>query len=207
MYDVVEAARLVQVSPDKIVRWSTSTTRRPALVPPSLEGMFSFHDLISLLVVAKLAERGVSSTTIASGIEALSRQLHTERPLAREELRDNLATVGRQFFARDSSVSEWIDVGKGRQGAFQEVIEPALRQIEYGSDHLASIWRPARRVWLNPKVQAGASCVDHTRIPTATIMQIVDSGDHPADVAADYDLELEDVMAALDYERGLRQAA
>jgi uncharacterized protein (DUF433 family) len=38
-------------------------------------------------------------------------------------------------------------------------------------------------------------------------MQIVDSGDHPADVAADYDLELEDVMAALDYERGLRQVA
>lgn len=207
MYDVVEAARLVGVSPDKLVRWSTPTTQRSALVHPSLDGLFSFHDLISLLVVAQLAKRGVTPKTIANGITALGEMLGTDRPLAREELRDNLATVGRQFFARASSEAEWVDVGKGKQGAFQAIIEPALRQIEYGDDHLAAIWRPANGVWLNPRVQAGASCVENTRIPTETISHLVEKGDSPADVAGDYDLDIDDVMAALAYERDLREAA
>jgi uncharacterized protein (DUF433 family) len=49
--------------------------------------------------------------------------------------------------------------------------------------------------------------VENTRIPTETILQLVEKGDSPSDVAGDYDLDIDDVMAALTYERDLREAA
>jgi uncharacterized protein (DUF433 family) len=207
MYDTVEAACLVGVSPARLLTWSRETSSHAALVVPSLNGMYSFHELVSLYLVAQLVRRGVRLAEIAQGIRTLSAQLETETPLAHEALAD-LATAGRAFMARAAGDGEeWVDVGLGGQRAFQSVIEPSLRQIEYGADHLARIWRPRERIALNPEVQAGAACVQGTRITTATIMRIVAAGDDVEDVAEDYDLEVEDVVAALEFEQGLRAAA
>ena len=203
MYDVVEAAHLVQAAPARLVRWASPTKSRKALVSPSLGTLYSFHDLISLLVVRELTNRKVRLDTIADGIQTLARELQTDHPLAHRDL----ATVGQSFFARLIGETEWLDVGKGGQPAFATLILPDLRRIDYGPDSLASIWRPVDRVWLNPRVQAGASCIDQTRIPTATIFQIIEKGDDPRDVAGDYDLPLNDVKAAYEFERSLEQAA
>lgn len=203
MYDVVEAAHLVRAAPSSLVRWASPTRKRKALVDPSLGILYSFHDLISLLVVRELASRGLSLNTISAGIETLKRQLETPTPLAHREF----ATVGTSFFAKSIKRDEWLDVGRGGQSAFEEMVMQDLRRIEYGPDLLAAIWRPVDRVWVNPRVQAGASCIDHTRIPTATIFQAVAKGDAPEDVAGDYDLDLADVTAALEFEQDLLEAA
>lgn len=203
MYDVVEAARLVRVSPNTIVDWAYPKRNRPALVEPSLKNLYSFLDLISLHIVATLSKRDVRLKEIAIGVQSLRVELGTEWPLAHREL----ATVGRAFFAQGLTKQEWVDVGKGGQLALQELVEPEIRKIEYGPDYLATIWRPQDRIWLNPRVQAGASCIDSTRIPTSTIWSIVESGDHPLDVASDYDLQVEDVMAALEFEKSLSKVA
>lgn len=203
MYDVVEAARLADASPSQVVRWGQSTSRRGPVIAPSLDGLYSFHDLISLRVVVQLVSRRLRLEVIAAGVADLVQRLQTERPLAHEEVK--LGTVGAAFFAHASG--EWIDVGKGGQAAFQELVLPAVKGVEYGVDHLAELWRPVHRVWLNPRVQAGASCIDHTRIPTATIHGLIQRGEHPLDIAGDYDLALDDVMAAEQFEQGLRRAA
>ena len=67
-------------------------------------------------------------------------------------------------------------MGRGGQGSFPEVIEELLSPIEFGSDLHASIWRPAEGVWLNPKIQAGAPCVDGTRVPTRAIADLEAAG-------------------------------
>lgn len=204
MYDVVEAARLVRVSPSSVATWAQKTTRREGLVTPSLQGgLYSFHDLISLRVVAELARRRVPLRTIDSAIQDLRRRLETDRPFAHKNLR--LATVGSAIFAEFRQ--EWIDVGKGGQAAFQSIILAALKGVEYGDDMMANLWRPRERVWLNPRVQAGASCIDRRRVPTALVHSIVNSGDHPLDVAADYDLSLDEVTAAVAFEDSLKAAA
>lgn len=84
---------------------------------------------------------------------------------------------------------------------------PELQRIEYGPDELASVWRPRDRIWVNPRVQAGAACIDQTRIPTATVYGIVQGGDDIEDVASDYDIDVEDVRTAHVFERDLRRAA
>lgn len=206
MYDVVEAARLIRATPATVQRWGQTKRTRGALVEPSLDGLYSFHDLISLVVVAQLArERHLPLPVIANGIRTLEQDLQTPRPLAHVEVRDNLATVGRAFFARRGG--EWRDIGKGGQGAFQDMLVTDLRRVEYGDDKLAAIWRPRDGVWLNPRVQAGAACLDNTRIPTATVVQIINSGDTVYDVAGDYDLDLDEVIAAVEFEKELVMAA
>lgn len=204
MYDTVEAARLVGATPRRVATWAKSTTLRDELITPSLKGgLYSFHDLISLRVVAELVRRDVALRTINDAIRDLTLRLETDRPFAHKDLR--LATVGSAVFAEFAQ--EWIDVSKGGQAAFQSIIMVALRGVEYGDDMMANLWRPRNRVWLNPQVQAGASCVDHRRVPTALIYSIVQSGDHPLDVAGDYDLKLNEVKAAVAFEESLSAAA
>jgi uncharacterized protein (DUF433 family) len=151
--------------------------------------MYSFHDLIALYVIAQLHKRGVSLKAMGQGMADLSRALETDRPFAHCGFRDGAATFRFPTPA-----------GSG-------MVRDVLRDVEYGPDQLASVWRPARKVWISPRVQAGAACVEGTRIPTTLIFEIVRAGDHPVDVAADYDLDLEEVIAAHDYEDGLRSVA
>jgi uncharacterized protein (DUF433 family) len=198
IYDPTEVARLVRVHPDTITRW---TTGKRALVAPSFDGFFDFEDLVSLLVVAQLWRRHVPTDEIRRGIEGLAQELGVERPLAHEEAPERLATVGKAFFA---NVGEWADVGKGFQLAFMPMIAPVLKPLEYGNDGMANLWRPLNQVTAAPAVQAGTPCVEGTRIPTATIDGLVRVDEEIDDIAFDFDIEVEQIKAALAFEEALR---
>ena len=79
--------------------------------------------------------------------------------------------------------------------------------ITFDESSMAKIWRPYPCVWINPEVQAGAPCVDGTRIPTAQIAGLIgidNLADEDIDkVCDDYRITSEQVEAALDYEFSL----
>jgi uncharacterized protein (DUF433 family) len=171
------------------------------LIEPSHGDLFTFVDLVSLLVMSELYKRGVSTDDLRAGGAFLVRELQTERPFAHE----TLATVGSEFYARldAGGVGAWYNAGRGGQGAFESIILPVLRPIEYGSDSMASLWRPHDRVWINPKVQAGTPCVDATRIPTAALADMASAEDDLEDLADDYEIDIADIRAAIGYEKEL----
>jgi len=190
IYDLVEAAHVLRRNPETIARW----IRGPQPLHSAGDTRFlSFLDLISLHVISELVSRGVPKKEIRSGSDYLSEALSTDYPFAHEDL----ATAGVAFFGK---VGDWVDVGKRGQGAFEIVVRDLLRPIEYGSDHLATIWRPESGVWVNPAVQAGAACVDGTRVPTRVIADLVKADEDPEDIADDLHLEAWQVEAALEYE-------
>lgn len=191
IYDLIETARLVHRDPETIARW---TRGKEPLYPVANTRLLSFLDVISLLVVSELVERKVPKREIRNGAQYLAETLETRYPFAHEEL----ATAGAAFFGK---VDAWVDVGKGGQGAFEPVIRDLLRPIEYGSDRLAAIWRPRSGVWVNPAVQAGAACVDGTRVPTRIIAELVEANEDLEDIAEDLHLEVSAVEAALAFER------
>jgi uncharacterized protein (DUF433 family) len=193
LYDLAELARLSQLHPDVVRRWSRPHGHLPAIVTPSLDPYFSFVDLITVHVAAELRLRNVSDDDIRRGVQLLSSDLGTDRPLAHRRL----ATVGRSFFA---DLGEWVDAGKGGQGAFLDFIKPVLKPIEYDPEEIARLWRPRPRVWLNPLVQTGAPCIDGKRLPTRTLADMVDAGDDPNDVAEDFEVSVHDVEAAVRFE-------
>ena len=190
IYDIAEAARIVRRHPDTVARWTRGTD---PLHHVKDDRIFSFLDLISLWVISELIRRGVPRREIRAGAEYVTEHLDTNYPFAHR----GLATVGGGFFG---DFKEWVDVGKRGQGTFQNVIEELLNPIEFGPDFHASIWRPAKGVWLNPRVQAGAPCVDGTRVPTKVIADLEAGGDHIKDIADDLNLDITQVHAAMQYE-------
>lgn len=198
IYDPTETARLLRVHPETLARWTTGM--RP-LVEPAFERFFDFEDLISLLVVAELWRRRVPTREIRGGVEALASELKVARPLAHIDAPRRLATVGKAFFA---NIGEWADAGKGFQLAFQPMIEPVLRPLEYDRHGMARLWRPLPLVSATPLVQAGTPCLEGTRVPTSTVGGLVHAGENVDDLAFDLDLGIEQIEAALRFEAALR---
>ncbi len=203
MYDVVEAARLVRMSPGTIESWVRPTKTRPALIEPELGDYFSFLDLVSLLVVAELRRRGVKPNDIARGVQYLGQEMGLERPLAHRDF----ATVGAAFWGRRWTDDLWVDVGRGGQMGLLGTFEQSLQPIEFDAQDMAALWRPIDRIWVNPEVQAGSPCIDRTRFETRQVLELVDGGTDPADIAWQFLLEYDDVLTARDWERSLTRAA
>ncbi|WP_420612099.1 DUF433 domain-containing protein [Candidatus Spongiisocius sp.] len=191
IYDVAEVARIVRRHPDTVARW---TRGADPLHHVESDRIISFLDVISLWVISELVMRGVPKREIRVGGEYVAEHVGTNYPFAHQ----SLATVGAGFFGK---FREWVDLGKGGQRSFPEVIEELLSPIEFGPDLHASVWRPAEGVWLNPKVQAGTPCVDGTRVPTRAIADLEAAGDHIEDIADDLSLDIGQVRAAVQYER------
>ena len=201
IYDIAEMARLLRKTRGRVEGWTRSRSGKPPLLTGELAGLFSFWDLISLRVIAELIDRGVPRDAIATGAEHLARSLGTDRPFAHEKL----ATVRAGFFA--DITDGWEDAGLGSQLAFQSTIEPLFEPITFNEESMAMIWRPCQYVWINPEVQAGAPCVDGTRIPTSQIAGLLDLNnlvDEDIDmVCDDYRITVKQIEAALDYELNL----
>lgn len=202
IYDVAEVARLIRCGRRRVESWTRSRARFPPLLTAELHGLFSFWDLVSVRVIAELVDRRVSRQHIAEGAKHLAKELGTDRPFAHE----HLATVGSGFFAEIGGA--WVDAGLGGQQAFTNMIEPLLRPIAFNEAHMAAIWRPTTGVWINPAVQAGAPCVDGTRVPTGLVAGLVATGDDDPEaeierVCDDYQLSATQVQQAVDFEMEL----
>jgi len=191
IYDVVEVARLVGRDPETIQRWTSG--QAPLHLVETMP-VYVFLDVISLWVVSELLKKNVAKSEIRSGAEYLGTHLKTAYPYAHKAL----ATAGAAVF---SELGDWVDVGKRGQLPFKEAIKEYLSPLQYGRDGLAAIWRPMQGVWVNPGVQAGAPCIDGTRIPTETLAALVAANEDPEDLAADFGLDLGQVNAALEFEQ------
>ncbi len=190
IYDLVEAARMIRRDPYTVARWTQG--EHPLHVVPN-SPRFTFLDVISLYVISELRRRNVSMEDIRKGGEYLAEKRHIPYPFAHQQL----ATAGRAFLG---NVGEWRDVGKRGQGTFEIIIQDVLRPIEFGSDELAAVWRPAEGVWVNPLIQAGAPCIDGTRVPTRLISDLAAVGERLSDISEDLALDISQLKAAVDYE-------
>ncbi len=199
IYDIAKAACLLHSTHLRIENWTRTGARKPPILTPELEGLFSFWDLMSLRVMAKLIDKGVKRDHIITGAEHLAQALGTNRPFAHK----SLAAAGTGFFTSIYQTVGWEDIRQGGQLVFQEVVSPLLEPITFDDSDMAAIWRPHLHVWINPEVQAGEPCIDGTRVPTGLIAALISTDDDIAEVTDDYRLSEEQVRAALDFEYSL----
>ena len=202
VYDAHEVGHLLAQHVDAIVRWSVPDRQGPAIVAPSLVRAFSFLDLVSLAVVKELWGRNISERDMRAGAAFLQQETGHEKPLAHKDVVDLLATSGATLLM--SLAGGWYDIGRGGQGAFENVVRLYLKTVSYDDLGVAQLWRPAPLVVLNPKIQAGAPCLAGTRVPTARVNEMLATD--PADVvAADLDLTEDQVRAAVEFEAALAE--
>ena len=212
IYDVPEVARYLQatthaenlypVSSRKLIGWI-----RRGLASPELsdvaggELLIEFEDLVSMRVIAALRSAGVSWTEIRATNQWLRDQTGHPRPFATEFL----WTGQGQMFV------EWteklISGSRNGQMAF-DVLRQYLIPI-HGLKfepilQVAISWEASDGVVLEPAIQFGAPCIRGTRIPTRTIVGMIEAGDSPHWVAQAYRISSEEVQAARDWESRLR---
>lgn len=202
MYDLLVAAHLLGIDERTIRRWSQEDAAgHPPLVEPTHGWAYSFHDLLSLAVIAVLRQRKVTPAGVRFTISYLQDLFGVDRPLAHEQIVSALSTAGRSVILAEFSV----DVSARGQGALLPTITQYLRPVQYGANGLAKLWRPVNRVLVDPKVQVGHPCVEATRVTTSTLAGRYAQGEKVPVIAKDLELSVDDVRAALDFERRLRR--
>ncbi len=123
------------------------------------------------------------------------------RPFATEFLRTGQGQIFVQW------TQKLISGSRNGQVAFdllREYLIP-VHGLKFDSvSQVAISWEASDGVVLDPEIQFGAPCVKGTRIPTKTIVGMIEAGDSPDWVAQAYGIFPEEVQAACEWESRLR---
>jgi uncharacterized protein (DUF433 family) len=200
IYDVDEVARLIRRSDSEVSTWAS---REVGLLLPQERRVFSFYDLITAALVAELRRRGVPLGKVQAARTWLTTQIDEPWPLAHAVGLRRLASVGRDvYFLHDEA--GWLDASLGGQMPFQPVVKPLIRHLDFDpSTRMAARWRPTTGVVLDPTIQAGAPCLEGTRLTTELISDLAAAGEDTEDIAEDYDVDVKLIRQALRYEQQL----
>jgi uncharacterized protein (DUF433 family) len=201
IYDVAEVARLVRRSADEVAGWAAATRDADALLLPRQRRLLSFYDLVTAVVTAEFRGRGVPLRNIRDARRTLAADFDVDWPLAHAAGLRRLASSGKDVLV--SHDDAWYAASKGGQRAIDEVVRPLLRRLAFDSEEMASLWRPAPGVVVDPRVQAGAPCLKGTRLTTEFLAGLAESDEDPADIARDYGVPPATVRAAIEFERRL----
>lgn len=209
VYLLADVARYVRLHPSRASRWVRFIPGRRIELPAS-RGL-SFLDLISMLVMKGLLAQGVSLGSIRKAERYLGSEFGLyPYPLARKMI----WTDGRHVLFDPRSPlrtelppdSPLMSADKRGQWAFTEILSQYLRQVDYGQEDIAIAWSPTDRVKLDPSVQFGQPCVAGTRVTTHPIYCLYKAGDPLDTIAYLYDISVDDLTAAIEWESRLEQA-
>ncbi len=214
IYDIPEAARYLNAAgtsklpaafgASKLIRWIRSgLIASEQAETPGNELLINFYELISVRVIAALRQAKVSVKEIKATERWLQEQFGVEYPFATQ----NILTGQGQLFV------EWqkVLVSGSRHGQMAlEFLRGYLipvRDLAFDEhSDLVSLWEPSELVTLNPLVQFGAPCVKGTRMPTRSVAGMVFAGEPEDAVARDFELTIDEVRAAMAWERKLSRA-
>ena len=175
-----------------------------------IPGAVSFLDLIDALVVDRMRAHRVSMQHIRKVHSLYCKEWDTDHPFCTKNF--YIDTVEKRIverIGRKKGSSLLVDALK-KQGQIEEVILPSLESIVYGKK-FAEVWKIARGISINPKIQLGKPVLDGTRIPTYAIASQYYAYDEDASsVASVYRIGKKAVLDAVKFEsdRGtVKQAA
>ncbi|MGH7131067.1 MAG: hypothetical protein ACREJO_03885 [Phycisphaerales bacterium] len=132
----------------------------------------SFLDLIEIRLIEQFLEFGVGWRELRRTAKVGAEILGTSQPFARFEFR----TDGRAIFAKvaEETGDKLLVQLSQRQSVFPEVIEPALRDVQFenGNSGIAARWWPlgqARRVVIDPTRSFGKPVGAESGVPAVLL--------------------------------------
>jgi uncharacterized protein (DUF433 family)/DNA-binding transcriptional MerR regulator len=165
---------------------------------PSGSDLLSFHDLVSLELVRRFREEGVSLQKVRE-LESRLRHRYPKavRPMAYDVFFTDGSAIWHQSNPDDDTVVEEIVGRRARQFAWTPAIRSFAHEIRY-EDHMAAAWNLSEWVEIDPAIQFGAPIVKGTRIPISAIIADLGAGS-PEEVADWRGLQVEQVEDVRDY--------
>ncbi|MEO8628226.1 MAG: DUF433 domain-containing protein [Betaproteobacteria bacterium] len=214
-YALAESARYLKVARATLRSWVVGRPYpkadgvghfRPLIHPPVRRPpTLSFWNLIEAHVLRSLrTEHGVSFKALRQAVAYSEKSLKVERLLLRKELR---AEGGQLFLERYGAL---INLSASGQLAMRRMFDEHLKRVEWDQ------WKfpvrlypfisgdtpaPNNPIVIDPTIAFGRPVVTRMGISTSAIAERIDAGESVAELAADYELNAEEIEQAVLYER------
>lgn len=198
LYTFSDVDQLARVSRGTAKRWLLGYGQYPAVSAPSpTSPAASFLDLVEVIAIGKLKQRGFSLVLIRQIVQYTQQLLKLEHPLVSAQFR----LGGREIFVE--AEDRLIEVGRRRgQTVWHEVLAPFLEDLDYTQD-LASIWWPRGHhghIQVSPYVGYGFPVIADRGVRTEIIRERYVANDPIDVIAKDFRLDPALVEAALRFE-------
>jgi len=213
-YGLAEAARYVKLPAPTLRSWVAGRAYpkakgvghfRPLIHPPQKQPpVLSFWNLIEAHVLRSLrTEHGVSLKAVREALNYAERKLNVERLLLSRELRTHAGTLFLEKYG------QLIDLPASGQLAMRLLFQEHLKRVEWDEwkfpirlyPFVSADTPAARSIAIDPKIAFGRPVVARTGVSTAAIAGRIDAKEPATEIAADYDLTVEEVEHAVLYER------
>jgi uncharacterized protein (DUF433 family) len=213
-YGLSEAARYLKLPAPTLRSWVAGRAYpkakgvghfRPLIHPPvARPPTLSFWNLIEAHVLRSLRiEHAVTIKAVRQAIGYAERTLKIKRLLLSRDLRTD---AGRLFL---DTYGKLIDLPASGQLAIRLAFEQHLKRVEWDEwkfpvrlyPFVSADTPTPRTIAIDPKIAFGRPVVARAGVSTAAIAQRIDAREAAEEVAADYDLTVEEVEQAVLYER------
>lgn len=215
-YSVAEAARYLKVAPATLRGWVVgrryATEAGPRQSKPLIRvarhppAQLSFWNLIEAHVVRSLRrDHDVPMDALRRAISAAEKKFGIANLLLSPELRTD---AGKLLLER---YGELIDLSASGQLAMRRMFNLHLSRVEWDAWQFPVRLFPLsatgvagaeqRPISISANVAFGRPVLQRGGITTATIAERIDAGESVAELAADYDLDTEEIEQAVLYER------
>lgn len=219
IYSVPEASRLSGVPAGRIRRWlggysyavKNGKRRSPEVVVGDFGTLtggdlaLSFRDLIEVRFVDAFRKHGVSWRCIRIAADRAQAILNTSHPFSTRRFQTDGKTILANL-VREHGEDLLLDLVKD-QFAIKRILAAHLyRGLEFSSDDLVMRWwpvEPRRVIVIDPTRGFGQPILNRDGVPTAVIARAVRAEGAIDPVAAIYEISLQAVRAACDFEERL----
>lgn len=209
VYSIAEAAHLVGVHPARLRTWFVG---RPGRQTPFFEPdhtrvggriAISFRDLVDAWVASQFRERGLSLQSLRRIHSNLQKRFGDKHGFCHESLK----TDGRTVFLHavdDEGREKLLDL-LDNQLLMPKVILPFLEQLDFDPvSHLATRWRIASGVLVDPTINFGKPIVTGSCVATAVLAEAYNANEqNAARVASWFNVSEDDVLEAVRFEHRL----
>lgn len=211
-YTVAEAGRYLKIPGPTIRSWvmgrdypkqSGKGRFAPVVVlPDDPSHQLSFRNLIELAALRALrTEHEFKLSAVREALDYARRELNVPDLLASKEL---YAGPGALFLAR---YGELINLNRAGQLGIKAMLDGLVKRIDW-ERNLPCRFFPllpnraeARTVVIDPRVSFGRPVIARVGVSTGVIVDRVNAGESPTELAADYGATADEIMDALAYER------
>ncbi|MEM9098950.1 MAG: hypothetical protein AAGC79_10545 [Pseudomonadota bacterium] len=209
VYQLSEAAQLIQVPSSRLRKWIFGDSSGPAIWNSQLEQIgerreIGFLDLMEARIVESLRKGGVSLQRIKKMRERGVERFGLDRPFSTGQFQTDGKTIFWETRDGDEADPSLEDLQDG-QMVFWSLVKQSFKSIEM-VDGLAARWRPEigqGHVLVDPARSFGQPVLDDSFLTTRAIAQAVVAEGSERAVALLYDLPLKSVRHAVKFEAAL----
>ncbi len=203
-YSIPEVAHYLNIAESTIRYWVTGKdTYQPVIIPASMgtPTLLSFYNLVEVHILGTITkEYKVKLQEVRSAIDYLHKTFRKPHPLLKHEFE----TDGSSLFIEH--LGQLINISKDGQQGMRELLDAALKRIEWDSEGLpqklfpfthTEIAESPKIIVIQPGLAFGRPVIAGSGIPTEIIAERYKAGDSVKDLASDYERQEEEIEEAI----------